>query len=386
MKFFTKTLRRTLMDKSIIIKREELYSRVWQIAMTKLAEEYGISGNGLKKICIKLSVPFPPIGYWQKLAAGHKIEKPPLPDINNDEADFYELKNEKKPDYPIDEKYKLLIEKEEDPFYKIKVTKKLGLLHPLIFSTKNILASERPDSDGLIRRVRSEILAISVSPKNLNRAFNIMNTFVWELERRNYQIKIEMNYHGRNETFAIKDGQKIQIELRETLKMNKLKVDKVSSPWRQSDYERVFIPTGELRLEIKNVYGGDFKKIFKDQTNQLLEDQLNNFIINIYRSINYLNLRDREWEKERKIQKEREKEQNLILERKRLEEEKTKNLFKMVRVWHKANLVRNFINEFEKKLIEENALTEEKKKWIQWAMEKADALNPLNEITNLNIN
>jgi hypothetical protein len=26
------------MDKSTIIKREELYNRVWQIAMTKLAE------------------------------------------------------------------------------------------------------------------------------------------------------------------------------------------------------------------------------------------------------------------------------------------------------------------------------------------------------------
>jgi hypothetical protein len=374
------------MDKSIIIKRDELYSRVWQITMTKLAEEYGISGNGLKKICIKLKVPFPPIGYWQKIAAGHKIEQPPLPDINNGEPDFYELKTEKKPDYPIDEKYRLLIKKEEDPYNKINVTKKLGLFHPLISITKNILLNQRADSDGLIRRVRAEILSIAVSPKNLSRALNIMNTLIKELEKRNFQIKIEMNYHERNETFAIKDGQKIQIELRETLKMNKIKVDKVSSPWRQSDYERIFVPTGELRIEIKNVYSGNFKKIFKDQTNQLLENQLNDFIINIYRSINYLNLRNLEWEEERKIQEESEKEQNIILEKQRLEEEKTKNLFKMVRQWHKANLVRSFINEFEKKFIEENTLTQEKKNWIQWARDKAEALNPLNDMTNLNIN
>jgi hypothetical protein len=112
------------MENRIIIKRKELYNKVWQIAMTKLAKEYGLSGNGLKKICIKLNVPFPPIGYWQKLAAGHKMQQPHLPNINAEGPDFYELKIEKKPDYPIEEKYKLLIVKEENPSNKIKVTKK----------------------------------------------------------------------------------------------------------------------------------------------------------------------------------------------------------------------------------------------------------------------
>ena len=89
------------MDNGIIIKREELYTKVWKTAMIKLAKEYGISGNGLKKICIKLKVPFPPVGYWQKLAAGHKINKPALPELKKDESEIYELKIEKKPDNPI---------------------------------------------------------------------------------------------------------------------------------------------------------------------------------------------------------------------------------------------------------------------------------------------
>jgi len=373
------------MDKSIIIKREELYNRVWQIAMTNLAGEYGISGNGLKKICIKLNVPFPPIGYWQKLAAGHKIEIPLLPDIQFDEPDFYELKIEKKPDYPIDEKYKLLIEKEKDPFYKIKVTKKLGLLHPLIARTKNVLGNQRPDSDGLIRRVRSEILAVAVSPKNLSRAFNIMNTLLKELEQRGFQSKIEMNYHGRNETFTIKDNQKIKIELRETLKMSKLKVDRAKFPWRLSDYERVFVPTGKLRIEIKNVYGGNIKKIFRDQENNLLEEQLNDVIISIYKNINYLNIKDMEWEEGRRIQAEKGRERNRILEQKRIEKEKGKQLFKLAKQWYKANLVKDFVNELESKLREENALTDEKKNWIQWALNKAEKLNPLLNINELNL-
>ena len=198
------------MNKEYRIERKKLHEQIWSKPMTKVAEEYGISGNGLKKICIKLRVPFPPVGYWQKLAAGHKIKTTPLADIKADELDYYEFKTKKKPEYPLEDKYQFLIEKESELFNKIKVTPKPGIPHPLIFTTKNILKNERPDSDGLIRRVRDKILAIAVSPKNLSRAFNIMNTLIKELEKRNFQIRIEMNYNERNETYAILDSQKIQ--------------------------------------------------------------------------------------------------------------------------------------------------------------------------------
>ena len=213
-----------------------------------------------------------------------------------------------------------------------------------------------------------------MSPKNLNRAFNIMNTLIKELEKRGFQIRIEMNYHERNETYAILDGQKIQIELRETLRMNKSKTADSPLSWRKSGYERVFIPTGELRLEIKNIYGGDIKKIVKDQANLVLEEQLNDFIINVYKSINYNNIKDREQEEENRIQVEKEKAGNLVLKQKRLEKEKTEHLFQMAKRWHKTQLVRSFITELEKKLIKENTLTDEKKDWIKWAKEKVDEL------------
>lgn len=136
------------MPKEYRIERKNLYEQIWSKPITKVAEDYSISGNGLKKICIKLKIPFPPVGHWQKLAAGHKIEITPLPDTKQDELDYYEFKPKKKPDYPLEAKYKLLVEKEMNPINKIKVPKKLGLLHPLIFSTKNILKNEEPDSDG----------------------------------------------------------------------------------------------------------------------------------------------------------------------------------------------------------------------------------------------
>ncbi len=47
--------------------------------MMKLGEKYGLSGSGLRKICAAMNVPIPGRGHWAKIAAGHKIERPPLP-------------------------------------------------------------------------------------------------------------------------------------------------------------------------------------------------------------------------------------------------------------------------------------------------------------------
>jgi hypothetical protein len=62
-------------------RREELYSVVWATPMSRLATQYGLSGNGLAKICRRLSVPFPPRAYWARKAAGKKVAQTALPAI-----------------------------------------------------------------------------------------------------------------------------------------------------------------------------------------------------------------------------------------------------------------------------------------------------------------
>jgi hypothetical protein len=44
----------------VTLTREELYNQVWATPMIRLGQQYGLSGNGLKKICKRLSVPVPP--------------------------------------------------------------------------------------------------------------------------------------------------------------------------------------------------------------------------------------------------------------------------------------------------------------------------------------
>jgi hypothetical protein len=62
-----------LSKKPVTISRDELYRQVWQNPMGQLAAAYGISGNGLAKICRKLAVPYPGRGYWARKTAGQKV-------------------------------------------------------------------------------------------------------------------------------------------------------------------------------------------------------------------------------------------------------------------------------------------------------------------------
>lgn len=63
----------------ITLTREELYELAWETPMSRLSEGFGLSDNGLAKICRRLDIPCPPRGYWAKLAAGKKVKATALP-------------------------------------------------------------------------------------------------------------------------------------------------------------------------------------------------------------------------------------------------------------------------------------------------------------------
>src|SRR5579862_1226529 len=67
------------MRKEALLTREQLYQEVWAAAVNKVAARFGLSGNGLAKICRRLEVPVPDRGYWALKAVGRAPARPPLP-------------------------------------------------------------------------------------------------------------------------------------------------------------------------------------------------------------------------------------------------------------------------------------------------------------------
>jgi hypothetical protein len=50
-------------------------------ALAPSRSRYGISGNGLAKLCGRLNISYPPRSYWARKAGGKKVSQSPLPAI-----------------------------------------------------------------------------------------------------------------------------------------------------------------------------------------------------------------------------------------------------------------------------------------------------------------
>jgi hypothetical protein len=61
------------MSPSIKITRQELYNLVWSNPVVKVAKDFGISDVAVGKICKKLNIPKPGLGYWAKKQAGEGV-------------------------------------------------------------------------------------------------------------------------------------------------------------------------------------------------------------------------------------------------------------------------------------------------------------------------
>lgn len=63
-------------------QRETLYNEVWSRPMRDVARKYGVSDVAIGKVCRKLLIPVPGLGYWAKVQAGKPVPKrPPLPTV-----------------------------------------------------------------------------------------------------------------------------------------------------------------------------------------------------------------------------------------------------------------------------------------------------------------
>jgi len=62
----------------IELTREQLYERMWSMPRVMVADELGMSSNGLAKICDRLMIPYPAWGFWTKQRAGKPQAVRPL--------------------------------------------------------------------------------------------------------------------------------------------------------------------------------------------------------------------------------------------------------------------------------------------------------------------
>lgn len=333
-------------DNHIRLTRYRLYHLVWSKPLSQLSEKYSLSYNELKKICIENKIPIPQNGYWQKLRFGKKVEVVPLPQIDNkDEIILDRIEGEKKE--------------------KIIVPSKLTKPHKYTITTKQYYKKlkAKKKSRRYVEIDSANVLSIDVSEKLLSRSFRFMDSLIKALEDRGYKVEVDKS------TKVIIENQEYNLRLAEKNKRVK----------RESNYGidwHDLAPTGNLVLR---AYTYIPLREWADTKTKKLEDKLGDILLWLEKKAKEdkkQQIASEIWHQQYKIKKKKEEEFN---ELRRKEIELFESLYISAERYQKTLYIRNYIDKLESIEKEKNTITDEKKKWIEWARDKADWYDPFIE-------
>lgn len=166
-----------------MISREELYQLVWSQPMTKVAEQFDVSGSYMARVCSILNVPRPERGYWAKLAVNKAPIPLPLPEAQPGDQLYWSQDGEVRP--PV--KSKQLSQRA----IKTKVRVPKAYVHNLIRGAKTLFENSRPvDEDAYLRPFKKLLVDITVSKVCLDKALDFANDLFNTFESAGHRVVI----------------------------------------------------------------------------------------------------------------------------------------------------------------------------------------------------
>ena len=348
------------MNENIEIERNQLYKLVWSKPVVQIAKDFGISDVAVSKICKKLNIPKPGLGYWAKKQFGKRTRQAPLPPLKLGDPENYTIKGSMDANLNLTSEF---IDKqkafESKPTNTVKVKQSLRNPHSLVHHSMKRLHDERPDDSKRISGGRG-CLDVWVSKDSIHRALLIIDALIKALEKRGFPVSLKDHY---------KDNTSVEIN-DESISFGIVEASRqIPNPKRETDrwenrYD--YLPTGKLTLRIKNYYHG--QKSISDGKAQRLEDCLNKFILLLVKASEIEKIRRKEreqWEKEyqERVEKEREvalrqqKEQNMLNE-----------LFANADTWNKCKQAREYI------AARDTSAGIDVDSWVNWANAQVDRI------------
>lgn len=348
----------------VVLTREELYQKVWQQPMRKLAPEFGLSDVGLAKVCKRYDIPRPPVGYWAKLSFGQKVKAKPLPALDDEsmqEIHFFRRNFD-------DDRVGI---QESEVNILIEVSERLQNPHPLVAKTRSLMKQKNPYESGLVLD-KQDGLDIRVSPKLIGRALRIMDAVIKKWEELGGRVELKKRF-DKVETSFILDADAVDVEFYEATKRYEKSSSK-RSYWREWEYK----PTGLLALNITD-YGGGLRKRWADGKKQRVEDVLGRFIKCLFQWIEYKKRSRLEAECEARQRKRAEQVRKEKQEMQQAQEKRIEDLYTCTENWHKSERIRAYLSVLEDKIETGKGKPSDPEgfaKWLDWAKWYADSLDP----------
>ena len=165
------------------VTRVELYKRVCERPLSKIAPELGISGTALAAICKLYQVPYPGSGYWTRKSLGLPAELPALPVAPDETIDILPQ--------VVKLRKKRTLEEGKARKRKPIVKPRRPVFHPLLVGVEKHLRKTREVRNGEFLKPYKRILPDLISSESaLPRALYIANALYLALDEHGYQIQI----------------------------------------------------------------------------------------------------------------------------------------------------------------------------------------------------
>ena len=270
--------------KRLVFERNALYEEVWSEPMTRVAAKYGISNNGLKKICLKMSIPIPSVDYWRKKKAGIEVSRVPLPEtsertryVTSKLRTTYDFSEIVKPEFESEtfrDNLKSLIAAEQAR--PIKDTHEVIRDHKHRYdewvSTNWSVELFRRDPERRLRPGEPELWAL-ISSKTLPRAYRFLDVLFRVIEKNGgYVIGMcTIGLYGAKISFVFEE-MKTRATFKEAKVMNLISEKQYRG--RDFDPDRiVYCPNGRLLFKIPDWF------ICMDSSKTLLEDRIDEIML-----------------------------------------------------------------------------------------------------------
>ncbi len=351
-----------------MLTRLELYEAVWSTPMSRLAESYGISGNGLAKICARYKIPYPSRGYWAKHAVGKAPRKTPLSKRDQNTGSI-RIKPTLPPPTAADvpPEVRAIFAAARDKAQKRIVHERLGKAHPVIAKWM----ADYGDKTRKARDYRDPYLRRLYMPNEWTdvdrRKHRFLDALFKELEEQGGVIQ----EGDRLELIAQMLGEPIRFRVREKLTQRRipLTTDQKRMGTYSRDWRMRTVLSGHLTLEIQTFLPQGFVQQWVEKESEVLEDRLPEIVATFVAAGPVL--------RQKRLQREEEERQRREAERLRYEEQQRRRrdrnrwrAFREMAVdWQELAVVRSFLERLKKYQTDRSLeiAGQSLAEWISWA-------------------
>jgi len=355
----------------VILTRVELYNLVWSEPLSRLALKYNISDNGIRKKCVKMKIPLPKAGHWQKIKHGYKIAKTKLPENFTGKSEIVLCYRNKDGSY-IEHDTALspakLLKNEilKDSTLPITILDKYSRFEPLVSKAGKMLKKNKCNEWDYVGYYSTHrgYLDISAFKPNIARSLRFMNALIKLLKARKHKVIVDY------ETYAVVFGEKIKIRLREKSRVEYIQ-ERGESYTRRKQFS-----TGKLILAADEP---SYRQKSWTDTKTPIEDKLVDIIVflelHAKKEIADRIISEKTWKVDELEQRLSKAIQNL----KDAEIKMVKDLIDQANYWKQASIMNEYLTTLE----QNHNLDDDRRLWLEWAKQKTAWFDPRTNAADL---